>query len=207
MARRVYRLTESSMRNIINRAVRRINEEDNNGRSWTDAYDEWSDSCGDKEKGEKLSDEWHERLKKEYPNKKDRRRAIHKHCKERDVKNGKTGGKWDNYDKEMSESIRRNVRRTIMEHMFDQPWNETDLDGSRPRSDKEVYRPNELGKGRIRKDDRVEIPFDDTIDGLLSDNDPYDSTDYFNRDNRKKDDYIITANDYEGLNLDDFYPD
>ena len=189
-SRRVIRLTEGDLHRIIRKTVNRLNEEDKKEKGWTKSYDEWSETYGDKEKGEKLSDDWHEKLKKEYPDKKERRKAIHRHCKELDVKNGKTGGKWDKYDKDMNESVRRNVRRTIMEHMFDQPWNQTDIDGSVPEGEDDVFAPDEL------------YGYEDISPTLFDDNDEQYKPKF-----GKDKDHVISANDYETLNFDDFYPD
>ena len=189
-SRRVIRLTEGDLHRIIRKTVNRLNEEDKKEKGWTKSYDEWSETYGDKEKGEKLSDDWHEKLKQEYPNKKERRKAINRHCKELDVKNGKTGGKWDKYDKDMNESVRRNVRRTIMEHMFDHPWNQTDIDGSVPEGEDDVFAPAEL------------YGYEDISPTLFDDNDEQYKPKF-----GKDKDHVISANDYETLNFDDFYPD
>ena len=113
MANKMIKLTESDIHAIIRNVISRINEEDEKKKGWTDSYDKWSETYGDKKKGEKLSDDWHEKLKQEYPNKKERRKAINRHCKELDAKNGKVGGKWDDYDKDMNESIKRAVTESL----------------------------------------------------------------------------------------------
>ena len=73
---------------------------------WRDSYNKWADGdYKDEEEGRKLNSKWTGELKNKYPDKNDRRIAVSKHMKRRDVDKGKTDDKpyWRNYEKDMED--------------------------------------------------------------------------------------------------------
>lgn len=105
MAKQIIRLTESDLHRIIKESVNRIIREEDN-RDWTDDYNDWADfKYKDSDEAGKLNRSWTKKVKEKYPDPKERRSAISKHMKTRDVEKGKTKDNkyWRDYDRDMND--------------------------------------------------------------------------------------------------------
>ena len=82
---KVIRLTEGDLHRMIRESVNRILKEE-----WRASYDKWANGeYDDAEEGERLNREWTKKLKKQYPNPADRKRATERHMSSRTSQSAK----------------------------------------------------------------------------------------------------------------------